>query len=225
MLLRTRIKMCGTTRLTDARKAIELGVDALGFIFVPASPRYLEPEEAREITVALPPFVTTVGVFVNEGVAEIEETVDYLGLSGIQLHGDEDPDFCRQVGRALPSCTIMKAFRIGEHTRESELSQFNEQVKGFVLDSYVKEKEGGTGISFDWHILARLNIRKPIVLAGGLSPENIRQALGICQPYAVDVNSGIEIQPGVKDHEKLERFVTEVRKFDDETSGSASVPR
>ncbi len=211
--------MCGTTRLDDAQKAIDLGVDALGFIFVPSSARYIEPEKAREITAELPPFITTVGVFVNEGVIEIEETVDYLGLSAIQLHGDEDPDFCKKVVRALPSCTVMKAFRVGEHTQETDLSPFNERVKGFVLDSYVKDQEGGTGVSFDWQILARLNIQKPFVLAGGLSPENINNALDIARPYGVDVNSGIELSPGVKNHEELERFIFQVRAFDDKVTG------
>lgn len=204
--------------MEDARRAIEVGVDALGFIFVPSSPRYIEPEKAREITGEIPPFITTVGVFVNEGIAEIEETVDYLGLTGIQLHGDEGPDFCKKVARALPSCAVMKAFRIGEHTKVTDLSQFNERVMGFVLDSYVKNQEGGTGISFDWRILARLNIQKPFVVAGGLSPENVQSALEIAKPYGVDVNSGIEQGPGVKNHEELERFIAQVRAFDEKAS-------
>lgn len=225
MMRRTRVKMCGTTRLEDAEKAIDVGVDALGFIFVPESPRFIEPEQAREITTELPPFVSSVGVFVNEGIIEIEEIVDYLGLSGVQLHGDEDQAFCEQLGRALPSCTVMKALRISEHTKKEDLSPFNESVSGFVLDSYVKGQYGGTGKSFDYNILERLSVEKPIVLAGGLTPENIRYALETCKPFAVDVNSGIEIRPGMKDHQKLESFIAQVRSFDYECPMPVNVPR
>ena len=214
MYQRTRIKMCGTTSIEDAHKAVELGIDALGFIFVNTSERFIAVEKAREITKSLPPFVNKVGVFVNEGLTEIEEMVDYLGLDAVQLHGDEEPDFCEKVGRAVPSCTVMKAFRVGDQSWEDDFLPYNGIVSGFLLDTYVKDKEGGTGVSFDWNILSRLNLQMPYILAGGLHPENIDEALKLVSPYGVDVNSGIEISPGIKDHEKLQRFVGKVRAFD-----------
>jgi len=214
MHLRTRIKMCGTTSVEDAHKAVELGIDALGFIFVNTSERFIDVEKAREITKGLPPFVNKVGVFVNEGFTEIEEIVDYLGLDAVQLHGDEDPDFCEKVARAVPSCTVLKAFRVGDHSREEDFQPYNSCVSGVVLDTYVKDKEGGTGISFNWNILSRLNLQMPYILAGGLHSENIGEALQLASPYGVDVNSGVEISPGIKDHEKLQRFVEKVTAFD-----------
>lgn len=214
MHTRTRIKMCGTTSLDDAHKAVSLGIDALGFIFVNTSKRFIEVERAREITKSLPPFVNKVGVFVNEGVTEIEEIVDYLGLDAVQLHGDEQPDICEKIARAVPSCTVMKAFRVGGHSREEDFLPYNSIVSGFVLDTYVKDIEGGTGVSFDWSILSRLNLQMPYILAGGLHPENIGKALKLTLPYGVDVNSGVEISPGVKDHQKLQRFVEKVTEFD-----------
>jgi phosphoribosylanthranilate isomerase len=214
MHTRTRIKMCGTTSLDDAHKAVSLGIDALGFIFVNTSKRFIEVERAREITKSLPPFVNKVGVFVNEGVTEIEEIVDYLGLDAVQLHGDEQPDLCEKIARAVPSCTVMKAFRVGGHSCEEDFLPYNSIVSGFVLDTYVKDKEGGTGVSFDWSILSRLNLQMPYILAGGLHPENIGKALKLTSPYGVDVNSGVEISPGVKDHQKLQSFVEKVIEFD-----------
>jgi phosphoribosylanthranilate isomerase len=214
MYQRTRIKMCGTTSIEDAHKAVELGIDALGFIFVNTSARFIAVEKAREITKSLPPFVNKVGVFVNEGFTEIEEVVDYLGLDAVQLHGDEEPDFCEKVVRAVPSCTVMKAFRVGGHSREDDFLPYNGYVSGFVLDTYVKDKEGGTGMSFDWSILSRLNLQMPYILAGGLHPENIAEALKSTSPYGIDVNSGVEISPGIKDHEKLQRLVERVTAFD-----------
>lgn len=213
MYRRTRIKMCGTTSLQDAERAVELGVDALGFIFVEKSARFIDAEAAREITRSLPPFLGKIGVFVDEGLTEIEEMVDYLGLNGIQLHGDEDPEFCRMIGRALPSCSVMKAVRVGQHTREDDFSPYYEQVNGFVLDTYVKDQEGGTGQVFDWNLIQELNIAKPYILAGGLNPDNIASALATVAPFAVDVNSGIEESPGVKDHTLLAEFVAQVTAF------------
>ncbi len=214
MYQRTRIKMCGTTSIEDAHKAVELGIDALGFIFVSTSQRFIAVEKAREITKSLPPFVNKVGVFVNEGSTEIEEIVDYLGLDAVQLHGDEGPDFCEKVVRAVPSCTVIKAFRVGEHSREDDFLPYYNCVSGFALDTYVKDQEGGTGVSFDWKILPRLNLQMPYILAGGLHSENIGEALQLASPYGVDVNSGVEISPGIKDHEKLQRFVERVTAFD-----------
>lgn len=217
MSKRTRIKMCGTTSIEDALKAVELGVDGLGFIFVESSPRFIEAEKARDITRSLPPFINKVGVFVNEGATEIEEMVDYLGLDIVQLHGDESPELCDEIRRSLPSCSIIKAFRVGEHTREQDFTPYNDVVQGFLLDTYVKDKEGGTGDSFDWEIIPRLNLQLPFLLAGGLNPENITEALKLLAPYGVygvDVNSGVESSPGIKDHERLQKFIEKVVAVD-----------
>jgi phosphoribosylanthranilate isomerase len=214
MYQRTRIKMCGTTNIEDAHTAVKLGVDALGFIFVNTSERFIAVEKAREITKSLPPFVSKVGVFINEGLTEIEEMVDYLGLDVVQLHGDEDPEFCEKIARSVPSCTVLKAFRVGGHSREEDFLPYNDCVNGFLLDTYVKGKEGGTGESFEWNILSKLNLQIPFILAGGLNPGNIDEALRIASPHGVDVNSGVEISPGIKDHEKLAQFVERVSAFD-----------
>ncbi|MFN2355385.1 MAG: phosphoribosylanthranilate isomerase [Desulfopila sp.] len=214
MLHRTRIKMCGITHGEDALKAVELGVDAVGFIFAVKSPRYIAPETARTITKALPPFISPTGVFVNEKLRDIVEIAHYLGLKTLQLHGAESPSFCEKLARALPSVTVVKAFRVGPHCSASDFMPYNDAVGGFLLDTYVPDQEGGTGIAFDWHILSSLQLHKPCILAGGLSPKNIRAALEVARPYGVDVNSGVEYRPGVKDHESLVRFVIHVREYD-----------
>ncbi len=205
--------MCGTSRLADAQMAVSLGVDALGFIFVEKSPRYITPEFARSITKELPPFLCKVGVFVNEELHEIEEIVDYLGLNAIQLHGQEEPSFCKHLSDIAPSCHIIKAFRVGLQTRAEELSVYNDHVHGILLDTYVKGQEGGTGLVFDWKILDELHLQKPLILAGGLDPENILMALETVMPFGIDVNSGVEISPGIKSEEKLRNFVEQVQKF------------
>lgn len=213
-MLKTRIKMCGTTNIDDALKAVECGVDALGFIFVPESPRYITPEAAIGIVRQLPPLVFKIGVFVNESSQEVEEIVHYLGLNGVQLHGEEDPEYCENLGYTMPSCALIKAFRVGEHTTPSDFSPYNDVTNGFLLDTYEKDKAGGTGKSFNWQILESLSLQKPVILAGGLTPENIGDAIEAVVPYAVDVNSGIEHAPGVKDHIRLERFVHKVMEYD-----------
>jgi phosphoribosylanthranilate isomerase len=214
MKYRTRIKMCGTTSLQDAQVAVDLGVDALGFIFAERSPRVIVPEAALEIVSNLPPFVDKIGVFVNKPQKEIEEIIHYLGLTGVQLHGDEDPGFCEGIARSVPSCSVLKAFRVGKHTQTGDIAPFNSVVKGFVLDSFVKNQEGGTGHTFDWDIIERLDLQKPFLLAGGLNPDNIVEAVGRISPYGVDVNSGIEDAPGRKNHELLRRFVANLVLMD-----------
>ncbi len=214
MNYRTRIKMCGTTTLQDAQAAVELGVDALGFIFAERSPRAVRPATALEIVSHIPPFVGKIGVFVNKAQKEIEEIIHYLGLTGVQLHGDEDPDFCRNIARSVPSCAVLKAFRIGQHTQIGDIAPYNGAVQGFVLDSFVQNQEGGTGHTFDWNILKRLDLQIPFLLAGGLNPDNIADALENVSPFGVDVNSGVEDAPGRKNHELLRRFVDGVSQAD-----------
>lgn len=208
-LLRTRVKMCGTTRLEDALAGVRYGVDALGFIFYDKSPRYIAPEQAALIIKKLPPFVDRVGVFVNAPVQEVVATAG-AGLSWLQLHGSESVDYCQQIRQQLPSCGIIKAFRVGKESRPEDFSPYTSCVDAFLLDTYLDGAKGGTGKVFDWSIIEGLLLRLPIVLAGGLSPENVQHAIAAVQPFAVDINSGVESQPGVKDHARLKALLQQV---------------
>lgn len=199
---RTRVKMCGTTRLEDALAAVRLGVDALGFIFFVKSPRYISPHQAAQIIKELPPFIDRVGVFVNVPIQEVVATAE-VGLSSLQLHGNESVEYCRNMQAQLPFFRIIKAFRVGEESRAEEFSAYNDCVDAFLLDTYVRGTGGGTGKVFNWSIIERLKLQRPIILAGGLSPGNVVSAITRVQPFAVDINSGVELQPGVKDHTRL----------------------
>lgn len=215
MIHRTRIKMCGTTNIEDAGIAVQLGVDALGFIFAGKSPRFITPEVAKDIINELPPFVFKVGVFVDEKLKDVEEIVHYLGLNCVQFHGSESPSYCEDFAFSNSSCTIIKAFRIGEQSSSSDFDRYNNNViDGILLDTYVKGAKGGTGVTFDWSLLKIFNFRLPVILAGGLNPENIMEALETTTPLAVDVNSGVEHSPGMKNHIKLARFIENVAEFD-----------
>lgn len=209
---RTRVKMCGTTRLEDALAAVRFGVDALGFIFYPKSPRYIDPEKASTIFRSLPPFVDRVGVFVDAPFAEVAETAT-LGLSFVQLHGNESSDYCRELREVLPSCGIIKAFRVGAESCRDDFSPYEACVDAFLLDTYVKGTSGGTGLVFDWSIIDHLKLQRPTILAGGLSPENVALAITAVHPYAVDINSAIELQPGIKDHPRLQALMQVVAEI------------
>lgn len=203
---RVRVKMCGTTRLKDARAAVRAGVDALGFIFYPKSPRFIAAEQAAAIIKALPPFVDRVGVFVNATQGEIVGAAQ-CGLSYLQLHGDESPDYCRALREKLPACGIIKAFRVGETTIPAVFSPYNDCVDAFLLDTYAKGIPGGTGKLFDWSLIEGLALQRPVILAGGIAPENVTDAIVAVRPYAVDINSGVELEPGVKDHDRIMRLM------------------
>jgi phosphoribosylanthranilate isomerase len=186
--------------------AVEAGVDALGFNFYPASPRYVDPLMVREIVRRLSPFVTVVGVFVN--VAKARELTGIARLSGVQvlqLHGDESPDYCR----TLQDWPLIKAVRPGGGLDYGALSGY--PVQAFLLDALDEKHYGGTGKTFDWGLAAGIKGIRPIILAGGLTPDNVAQAIQEVRPYAVDVCSGIEAIPGKKDPAKLDRFMEEVR--------------
>jgi len=199
---KTRVKICGITRLEDALLAVSLGAHALGFIFFKKSPRYISPETAKDIIQFLPPFVQTVGVFVNEKAEVIRKTAQFCGLNLIQLHGNESPDFCVELG--LP---CIKAFRIKDEESLKSLPSYKGKVKAWLLDTYKKDLPGGTGETFNWDLAIRAKTYGvPVILAGGLGPDNIEAAIKTVQPYAVDVNSGIEVSPGVKDKELIERL-------------------
>lgn len=206
---RTRIKVCGITSLADAEAAVAAGVDALGFIFVDRSPRNIEPEKAREIIRRLPPLVDAVGVFMDHALQEVEEIARFCGLTYVQLHGSESPAFCREI-----FCRVLKSFAVRAELVESDLAPYCGVVQGFLLDTYHQDMGGGTGELFDWQLVEKLNPPGPVILAGGLQPENVGEAIRLVRPYGVDVNSGIESEPGVKDGDKLRQFVEEVRKAD-----------
>jgi len=213
---RTRIKVCGITTVEDAKEAIRVGVDAIGFIFAEKSPRYISPEKVKEIVAQLVPFVHLVGVFVDSDPVEVQEIIDYCGLTHVQLHGSEDGEYCEKLAQAATPCRLLKAFRVGRETTAADFTPYVDSVKGYLLDTYVQGQEGGTGKTFDWSIIESLGLKQPIILAGGISAENVAQAIKSVRPFAVDVNSGVEDEPGRKDHAKLQQFVELVRGVDRE---------
>lgn len=204
--MRVRVKICGITRREDALAAAEAGADAVGFVFYPGSPRCIRMDRAAEISRGLPPFVSRVGVFVNPTEQEVRETVTTAGLSAIQFHGEESPEFCARFA-PVP---VIKAFRIrGEESLE-ELQGY-ERVQAWLLDAWVKGARGGTGERFNWALASRARAHGlPILLAGGLTPENAAQAARDVQPFALDVSSGVEKAPGLKDAAKIRAFVAAV---------------
>ena len=210
MALRTRIKICGITGKEDARAAVAAGADGLGFIFVKESPRVVDPDMVRAITADLPPFVDSIGVFRDEEFEVVEEIINYCQLTMVQLHGFESPEYCRKI-----SCPVIKSFSIHSGSQSEELAAYSGVVSGFLLDTYHADMAGGTGMVFDWKLVEQIQPPGPIILAGGLNPENVGEAIGQVKPFAVDVNSGVEYQPGRKDTDKLKSFADEVRKADE----------
>lgn len=205
--------MCGVTNLDDAIAAVQAGVDGLGFIFVEKSPRFIDAETARYIIRMLPPFVHAVGVFVDRPMSEVVDLIDFCSLSHVQLHGNEDPEYCRQLGQSC-NCMMLKAFRVGPESIADDFTPYDDVANGYLLDTYKKGVAGGTGESFDWKIIDNLYLRRPVILAGGLTPDNVLDAVKTVQPFGIDINSGIEEEPGKKDHEKLRNLVEKVRLAD-----------
>jgi len=203
----TRIKICGITNIEDALLAIDLGADALGFIFYRESKRCIDPSKARDIISALPPFITTVGVFVNQGLEEIKAAREKAGFDTVQLHGDESPELCKKLDGK-----VIKAIRIRDSINSEEVESY--PVQAVLFDTYSTKGFGGTGESFSWEILKDLNTSKKIILSGGLSPENVSQAIRSARPYGVDVSSGVEDHYGKKSPEKLKAFIEAVRNGD-----------
>lgn len=209
-LYRTRIKFCGLTRPGDVRLAGELGVDAVGFVFAPDSPRRLTAVEARQLRLALAPMVSVVALFRDNTAAEVREVVRQLRPSVLQFHGDEDDAFCRAFRvpwmKAIPMAN-------GAAWDARTLQQRWPHADGFLFDSHGAGKGGGTGRAFDWSRIPT-GLHRPFVLAGGITPDNVFDAIHATLPWAVDVASGIEVSPGIKDGEKMRRFVAEVRRAD-----------
>ena len=197
----TRIKICGITNLADAQLAVELGADALGFIFYPKSPRFIKVRDAANICNALPPFVSRVGVFVDELEYEIEKAITGCLLTAVQFHGEEPPGFCLK----FPAKSI-KAIRMRDETSLRAAAEYD--VDALLLDTYTEAEKGGTGKTFDWSLAVKAKeIGPPIILSGGLTTANVQEAIRKVRPYAVDVASGVEREPGRKDPEKLRRFI------------------
>lgn len=203
-----RVKICGITTLEDALASVEFGADALGFNFWPGSKRYIEPDQAREIILRLPPFVTVVGVFVNEyDLDAIARIVARAHLDVIQLHGDEPPAFCQ---KAMERWRVIKAVRIGPDANLPELANY--PVSALLLDAQKPNHYGGTGETVDWNLARRAaHFVSRLILAGGLSPDNVAEAIRIVRPYAVDACSCLEDRPGKKNHEKLRHFLSKAR--------------
>jgi phosphoribosylanthranilate isomerase len=196
-----RVKICGITSLKDGMAAVDAGAHALGFVFYEHSPRQVTCEIAQQITRALPPFVTRVGVFVNPSEDLVRRMIDACGIDALQFHGEEPPEFCEQFGM----CTI-KAFRIRDRGSIRQLDRY--QTDAWLLDSYVPGQPGGTGAQFNWDLAREAReLGRPIILAGGLTPENVGEAIRRAHPFAVDVSSGVETEPGRKDLKKIEEFI------------------
>ena len=203
--MRTRIKICGITSVEDALAAARLGADAIGLVFYPPSPRYVEVEQAAEITAALPPFVTTVALFVNADEQTIADVVSRVRIDLIQFHGNECKDYCGMHQRPY-----IKAVRMSDDVDlDKQLNDFS-QARGLLLDTYKAGVPGGTGEQFKWDRVPA-HVADKIILAGGLTPENVKDAVAQVHPYAVDVSGGVESVPGKKDTEKMARFIEAVR--------------
>jgi phosphoribosylanthranilate isomerase len=202
----TRIKICGITTPEDALTAVEAGADALGFVFYKESPRHIFPEEAARIINLLPPFVQAVGLFVNEAPEVVNQVSRNCRLGLVQLHGDETPDYCRRIEQR-----VMKAFRVRSLTCLDPIADY--RLSGCLLDAYSPSFYGGTGTSFNWEIAQEAVKRgHKIVLAGGLTPDNVAEAIRQVHPYAVDVSSGVESAPGKKDADKIRQFIRNAKE-------------
>ena len=197
----TKIKICGITNLEDAKAALDFGTDALGFVFFRESPRAISPQKAASIIAKLPAFTTTVGVVVDKPLDEIQNIVNETGIDVIQLHGDESPESCRLLRR------VIKGIRVKSLESLEPLRGYQDLVSAFLLDTFAPYMPGGTGQVFNWDIAIEAKNFGRIILAGGLTPENISDAIRRVHPYAVDVSSGIELVKGIKDHQKMRLFI------------------
>lgn len=203
----TWIKICGITNIEDALKVVELGADALGFVFYEKSPRKTTKEKAKEIISSLPKEVVKVGLFVDELEERVNEITSYCNFDILQFHGDETPDYCKKFPQK-----IIKAFRIKD--KESLVNIPKYEVDYYLLDAYSQVAPGGTGRTFNWELaIEAKKFERPIILSGGLNPENIIEAIEKVSPFGVDVSSGVESSPGKKDHKKLKEFITKVKGF------------
>ncbi len=204
----TAIKICGITRHADTMAAAHAGAHAVGFVFCAKSPRNVSISTARELAGALPPFVTAVGLFVNPAAPEVENILAEVPLNLLQFHGEETPDFCGSFG--VP---FIKAARVRAGLDLIQYAHRYGAARGLLLDAFVDGTHGGTGAAFDWSLIPS-NLPLPVILSGGLNPANVRDAIRRVSPWAVDVSSGVEAGPGVKDPQKIAAFMKEVRSAD-----------
>jgi phosphoribosylanthranilate isomerase len=204
----TAVKICGITRGEDALAAAHYGARAIGFVFFRGSPRYVATSQAAQIVRALPPFVTPVGLFVDATAEEVRATASSTGVQLLQFHGDEAPEFCAQFG--LP---YVKAVRVRPGVDLLQYARDHRMACGLLFDAFSKDAYGGTGSSFDWSLIPR-NMPLPVILSGGLTPANVAQAVRAVRPWAVDVSSGVESAPGVKDAARIAAFMSGVRDAD-----------
>jgi len=201
--MRTRVKICGITRRQDAEFSVEMGADALGFVFYPPSPRAVTIEQAQKIVDGLPPFISIVALFVNAEVEEVRSCLASLPIGILQFHGDESPEYCEQFNHPY-----MKAIRMKDDVDlVTEVARYN-SASAVLLDSYQPGVPGGTGQVFNWAMIKKIN--KPLILAGGLAANNVAMAIEQVQPYAVDVSGGVELAKGIKDNQKISDFMQEV---------------
>jgi phosphoribosylanthranilate isomerase len=206
----TRIKFCGITRPEDAAAAVAVGASAVGMVFVPGTPRFVTLERAREIAATIPPFVSRVGLFVDAPEATILEAIAFVGIDTVQLHGAETPEFAQSI-RMEGRVRVIKAFRIRDAASLDAVHAHASAADAWLLDAYVEGAAGGTGMQFDWSLAHRIKaLPKPVIIAGGLKPENVAEAIRLFRPYAVDVSSGVEAGPGIKDGAKLAAFASAV---------------
>ena len=199
-----RVKICGLTNLEDVIAAAELGADAVGFVLYSKSPRCVKPAQVKLMISQLPPYVTTVGVFANQDFREVGEMMEACGFDLVQLQGDESPEFCQRLGSR-----VVKAIRVRDVESIKRMAGYS--VRAFVLDTFREDQFGGTGEPFDWNLAIQARQFGRVILAGGLTPENVHKAVEEVQPYGVDVSSGVEKHLGKKDHAKIEKFIKQAK--------------
>ena len=209
--MRTRAKICGITRLEDVQAVVQAGADAIGFVFFPPSPRHVDVEQASLLVQAIPAYVQSVGLFVNSSAEEIQNILKKVPLDILQFHGDESPEQCKQIAQAVGR-RWYKAIQVKpELDIVEEINKYQKfGASAVLLDAWHPDLKGGTGHSFDWTTFPKLNI--PLILAGGLNPDNIEQAILTTQAYAVDVSGGVESAKGIKDQQLVERFMQGVQR-------------
>ncbi len=200
-----RVKICGLTTPEQAASVAEMGVDALGLVFVPQSARHLTPKIAEEVIRAIPPLVSVVGLFLDAPRSMVAKILDRVPLDVLQFHGSETPDYCRSFGRPY-----IKAIAMGDHPNLASASRGYADARGLLLDAHRAGELGGTGQQFDWSVI-RGEVARPVILAGGLNPDNVGDAISRVRPAAVDASSGVESSPGVKDLDQVRHFLAEVQ--------------
>lgn len=203
-----KVKICGITSADDATQAIHAGADALGLVFYPPSPRYIDTETAATIARSVGPFTILTGLFVNAAAAEIEQTLSAVPLNLLQFHGDEDGSFCDSIG--LPYTKVIRVKADTDILREIDCFP---NARGFLLDTWKASQYGGTGSVFDWGMIPP-DLDRPVILAGGLTPDNVAAAIAAVKPYGVDVSGGVELAPGKKSADAVKRFIANVRQTD-----------